>query len=170
MCRRECRRSTESKALERIFIREKFCFGFFTLTFNFFSEMPAIGPFSFSNPVMNEGDFAQLSCIVNSGDEPLTISWSFHGDRVGPDTGIEITNLGSRMSILVISQVGPNHQGKYTCKAKNNAGVRTHTTELKVNGRSERGCRVERGLFNQALDCQISHNCSFSRTSRHRSR
>ena len=83
---------------------------------------------------MNEGDFAQLSCIVNSGDEPLTITWTFHGDKVGPETGIQTTNMGSRMSILVINSVGYRHQGKYTCTAKNNAGTRSHTTELKVNG------------------------------------
>ena len=102
---------------------------------NPFAEPPEIGHFSFSKPIMNEGDFAQLSCIVTSGDEPLSITWSFHGDRVGgSETGIDITNLGPRMSILVIGSVGHRHQGKYTCQAKNAAGVMTHTTELKVNG------------------------------------
>ena len=40
------------------------------------SELPEIGAFSFAKEVMNEGDFAQISCIVTSGDQPLTISWS----------------------------------------------------------------------------------------------
>ena len=106
----------------------------FYLLLVFFSEPPEIGSFAFSKEVMNEGDFAQLSCIVNSGDEPLTITWTFHGDKVGPETGITTTNLGSRMSILVINSVGYKHKGKYTCQAKNNAGIRTFTTELKVNG------------------------------------
>lgn len=92
---------------------------------------------------MNEGDFAQLSCIVMSGDEPLAISWSFHGDQVGQETGITTTNLGSRMSILVINSVGHRHQGKYTCKASNGAGTRTYTTELKVNGDCTMGVRAE---------------------------
>ncbi len=99
-----------------------------------FSEPPVIGPFAFSQDVMNEGDFVQLTCVINSGDEPLTISWTFHGDKVGPETGITTTNLGPRMSILAISQVGYRHRGNYTCQAKNGAGVRSHTTELKVNG------------------------------------
>ena len=113
-------------------------FSFFveqSFDFFFITELPEIGEFSFSKPVMNEGDFAQLSCIVNSGDEPLTISWTFHGDVVGPETGITTTNLGSRMSILVINSVGYVHKGNYTCQAKNNAGIRSHTTELRVNGR-----------------------------------
>ena len=103
--------------------------------------MPEIGPFSFSKEVMNEGDFAQISCIVTSGDQPLTISWSFHGSDGDdsksfkkPDTGITTTNLGSRMSMLVIEQVQHHHQGLYTCLAKNTAGTKSYTTELKVNG------------------------------------
>ena len=86
---------------------------------------------------MNEGDFAQLSCIVNSGDEPLTISWSFHGatnQKRIKEMGITTTNLGSRMSILVINSVAHHHRGNYTCQAHNRAGTRTHTAELKVNG------------------------------------
>ncbi len=83
---------------------------------------------------MNEGDFAQVSCVVNSGDEPLVLSWSFHGDKIGQDTGISTTNLGSRMSILVINSVGHRHQGNYTCQAKNKAGIQKYTAELKVNG------------------------------------
>ena len=106
------------------------------------SELPEIGAFSFSKDVMNEGDFAQISCIVTSGDQPLTISWSFHG-LDGPNrlksspsgnNGITTTNLGSRMSMLVIEQVQHHHQGTYTCLAKNEAGTSSYTTELKVNG------------------------------------
>ena len=43
------------------------------------SELPEIGALSFVKEVINEGDSAQSSCIVTPGDQPLTISWSFHG-------------------------------------------------------------------------------------------
>ncbi len=105
----------------------------------FFAEPPEIGAFSFSKEVMNEFDFAQLSCIVNSGDLPLSISWSFHGDKVGTETGIATTNLGPRMSMLVINEVSYHHKGNYTCQATNAAGTRSHTTELKINGRLKLG-------------------------------
>ena len=98
------------------------------------SEPPEIGAFAFAKDIMNEGDFAQLSCIVTSGDEPLSITWSFHGEKVGQEPGISTTNLGPRMSILVINSVGYPHRGNYTCQARNTAGTRTHTAELKVNG------------------------------------
>ena len=101
-------------------------------------ELPEIGSISFSKEVMNEGDFAQISCIVTSGDQPLTISWSFHGTDgeagEGVDKGISTTNLGSRMSMLVIDNVRHHHQGQYTCQAKNGAGSRESSAELKVNG------------------------------------
>ena len=84
---------------------------------------------------MNEGDFAQISCIVTSGDQPLTISWSFHGSEGEGDGGITTTNLGSRMSLLVIEKVEHHHQGLYTCQAKNGAGISSYTAELKVNGK-----------------------------------
>ena len=37
-------------------------------------------------------------------------------------------------SILMISSVGYRHSGKYTCIAKNSAGISFESTELKVNG------------------------------------
>ena len=95
---------------------------------------------------MDEGDFAQLSCIVNSGDEPLTLTWAFHGDQVGPETGITTTNLGPRMSILIINSVGHRHQGKYTCTAKNDAGTSVRTTELNVNGTCDKKSKQKRSL------------------------
>jgi hypothetical protein len=83
---------------------------------------------------MDEGAFAQLTCVVMSGDEPLSLSWTFHGDQVGPETGIATSNLGPRMSILMINSVKREHKGKYTCQAKNTAGTASYTAELKVNG------------------------------------
>ena len=96
---------------------------------------------------MNEGDFAQISCIITSGDQPVTLAWSFHGEgnskRTLSDDGIAITNIGKRMSMLVIDQVRSTHQGSYTCRATNPAGTKFHTALLKVNGRYfEVECRV----------------------------
>ena len=84
---------------------------------------------------MNEGDFAQVSCIVSKGDEPLYLSWSFHGNDISSDLGITTMPLGARGSALIISRVGHKHRGNYTCQAKNDAGKRFETVELKVNGK-----------------------------------
>ena len=83
---------------------------------------------------MDEGAFAQVSCIVTKGDQPLKISWSFHGNNISSDLGINTMPIGTQGSILIIPSVGHRHRGNYTCKASNPAGVRSQTVELRVNG------------------------------------
>ena len=85
--------------------------------------------------MVDDGDFAQLNCIAMKGDEPLTISWTFHGQSISGNLGIVITPLGTRASLLSISSVGNVHNGNYTCNAKNSAGVKSETAVLKVNGK-----------------------------------
>ena len=97
-------------------------------------EPPEMLPLSFGAAVMSEGDFAQVSCIVRRGDNPLSIAWSFHGSNITSDLGIMTTPIGGRGSMLVIPSVGHKHRGTYTCNASNIAGVRIETVELKVNG------------------------------------
>ncbi len=91
-------------------------------------------PLSFGADLLNEGDFAQLTCVVISGDEPLKLSWSFHGHDISADPGIKTTNIGTRTSLLIIQSVGHSHRGNYTCQASNKAGNVSYTTELNVNG------------------------------------
>ena len=95
-----------------------------------------IVPFSFdeSNDAVNEGDFVQITCNVKRGDLPLKISWSLKGDAVSSEPSITTTMVGPRTSFLMISSVGYRHSGEYTCIAKNNAGTKFYSTELKVNG------------------------------------
>ena len=92
-------------------------------------------PLTFGMDLFNEGAFAQVSCIVSQGDEPLHISWSFHGSHITNDLGIITTPIGTRGSMLLISHVKHVHRGNYTCTAKNDAGVKYQTVELKVNGK-----------------------------------
>ena len=98
-----------------------------------FIEKPVIIPFSFGTN-MDQGDFAQLTCVVKKGDRPLSITWSLKGDIVSSDDTMTTTMLGTQASMLVISSVDYQHSGVYTCRAENPAGVTTHSAELKVNG------------------------------------
>ena len=113
----------------------------------FFLEPPVIVPFSFGVDTINEGQFAQLICVITSGDEPLQITWSLKGDVVSSDPDLSTTMLGRRTSMLTISSVNHRHIGDYTCRAENPAGVSTHSTSLKVNGNFKIGQKVVTGKF-----------------------
>ena len=112
--------------------------------FNFFGKMisyyfylvpPELIPLTFGKDVVDEGNFAQLSCIAMVGDEPLSISWTFHGEDIRSDLGIITSPVGRRGSMLIISSVGHRHSGQYTCTATNQAGTQARTALLRVNGR-----------------------------------
>ena len=98
------------------------------------SEPPKLVPISFGQDLFDEGTSATITCSVSAGDEPLKISWSFHGINISSDSGITTGNFGSRTSILMIQSVSHGHRGMYTCRARNKAGSASSTAELKVNG------------------------------------
>jgi hypothetical protein len=75
---------------------------------------------------------------VSHGDTPIAITWSLKGDTVSSEPSITTTMIGQRTSILIISAVGYRHSGEYRCNAINDAGMASHSTELKVNGDCER--------------------------------
>ena len=72
--------------------------------------------------------------MVSVGDLPIHITWSLKGKEVNSGDSITTTMLGQRVSMLVISSVDYSHVGEYTCRASNQAGSVTHSTELTVNG------------------------------------
>ena len=92
-------------------------------------------PLTFGADVLDEGQFAQVVCIVGKGDEPLTITWSLHGEVVSSEAGLTTSALGTRTSMLTIQSVGYRHIGTYTCTASNQAGVAVESVELRVNGK-----------------------------------
>ena len=77
---------------------------------------------------------AQLTCFVRSGDDPLRISWFLKGAVVSSDPSVTTTMIGTRASMLMITNVGYRHSGTYTCKASNDAGTEDVSATLKVNG------------------------------------
>ena len=101
-----------------------------------FLEPPTIIPFSFGeHPVnVNQGDSAQLMCVVTRGDRPLSITWSLKGDIISSDPVLTTTMIGQQTSLLIIAAVDYQHSGTYTCRVENPAEIRTHPAELSVDG------------------------------------
>ena len=84
--------------------------------------------------MVDSGDFAQLTCAVSRGDLPITITWSLKGQELNSGPSVTTTMIGTRTSMLIISDVDYTHIGEYTCRATNPAGSVTHAAELNVNG------------------------------------
>ena len=104
-----------------------------------FAEPPEIVPFSFGSDVVNQGNSATLTCSIQRGDAPISITWSLKGDIVSSDPTMKTTMIGDKLSFLVNGEVGYRHSGMYTCRASNPAGSVTYSTELKVNGKWIKG-------------------------------
>lgn len=102
--------------------------------FFFAPEPPQLLPLTFGKETLDEGEFAQVVCIVSKGDEPLKLSWSLHGDIISSEPSMTTAQLGTRTSMLTIQSVGYRHAGKYACRAENRAGIAVSATELRVNG------------------------------------
>lgn len=100
---------------------------------NFPAEKPAILPFNFPVEVQ-EGQLLQVACTVTTGDEPVTLQWYKDSQPLTSSTKFLINNISSKMSLLVLQDVGSEHTGSYECHAYNPVGRATCTAVLKVNG------------------------------------
>ena len=103
-----------------------------------FAVPPSILPFHFARS-LDQGEVAQLQCIVSTGDTPLSITWAFHGkdSSTRTQTGVTITKIGSKTSLLTMESVSQENAGSYTCQVSNKAGTANYTAELVVNGEHE---------------------------------
>jgi hypothetical protein len=97
---------------------------------------PKILPFKFEESAQNEGAFAQISCIVPTGDLPMRIVWQMNGADMSSD-GVSTLKLNSRSSVLTIDAVTYRHRGEYSCVASNSAGQERYSSVLIVKGTQE---------------------------------
>ena len=84
--------------------------------------------------MLDEGDYAHVSCIVTKGDMPLSIRWTMHGDAANNVESITTSQAGPRASFLSIASVSHRHRGVYTCHVENRAGKAAASAKLRVNG------------------------------------
>ena len=99
---------------------------------------PAINPFAFDQPVYS-GDDVQVNCYVSKGDEPLSVSWTLNGmPLTSGHNGVQLVNVGSKTSLLTLTNVNHNSDGEYRCLAHNPAGVASYSANLTVYGKGMR--------------------------------
>ena len=89
---------------------------------------------------------AQITCLVQEGDLPITISWQKNGQKLYSDLGrnsiplgrslegLHISQLNDFTSVLVIEKAKAEHSGKYNCAASNSAKTSFASASLKVTG------------------------------------
>ncbi|KAA0202266.1 hypothetical protein HAZT_HAZT008156 [Hyalella azteca] len=99
------------------------------------NEPPLLLPIHLESDRFLEGDFAQLNCVLRSGDRPVTTTWLFNGRPLVPSDDVHVTKMGQRSSILTIDPVRGHNQGNYTCVATNQAGEAAVHTRLEVQGK-----------------------------------
>lgn len=68
-----------------------------------------------------------------SGDQPLDITWQKDGRPIPASLGVTIDNIEFTSS-LRISNLSPDHNGNYTCIARNEAAAVEHQSQLIVRG------------------------------------
>lgn len=93
--------------------------------------IPRIIPFTFGESPIFAGEAAQVTCLISAGDPPVDILWHFEGLS---DPEISMLKVGRKGSLLLIESAGIQHQGNYTCTAKNTAGFVKYTTPLNIHG------------------------------------
>ncbi|KAK7792151.1 hypothetical protein R5R35_000418 [Gryllus longicercus] len=93
---------------------------------------PKLSPFT-SDRTQHVGERASLTCSVTKGDLPLTISWLKDGTPIESAQRVSVTQVDQFNSILLIESLSPEHNGNYSCVARNLAAEVSHTQQLMVN-------------------------------------
>lgn len=96
---------------------------------------PYIQPFEFQRFTIGQRVF--IPCVVMSGDRPLDITWQKDGRPIPASLGVTVDNIDFTSS-LRISNLTPDHNGNYTCIARNEAAAVEHQSQLIVRGERER--------------------------------
>jgi len=94
---------------------------------------PEIDPFYFPREVQ-EGQLTQIACTVSKGDDPVTIQWYKDEHPLTSSSKFLINSVDSKLSFLILRDVGSEHSGVYSCSAVNSAGRARVEAPLRVKG------------------------------------
>lgn len=96
-------------------------------------KAPTISQFHFADE-LNIGMRAAVTCAVIDGDPPFQFTWSKDGKVLQENDRVSF-KTHDFMSTLVISNLGPESNGKYTCSVTNAAGKDEKFSTLNMKGK-----------------------------------
>lgn len=77
---------------------------------------------------------AAVFCVAIEGDPPFTFLWLKDNERVQESKHLNIKLIDDFTSSLSISNLGPEHNGNYTCRVTNTAGYNEQMDVLSMKG------------------------------------
>jgi hypothetical protein len=80
---------------------------------------------------VDDGDSAEFSCQVSGSPEPL-IEWLHNGEKISPSSSRFSAFFSGGRATLKISEVQPEDEGEYSCRASNSAGTESTKASLTV--------------------------------------
>ncbi|XP_074596687.1 cell adhesion molecule Dscam1-like [Brevipalpus obovatus] len=98
--------------------------------------VPKIDPFSIPFGIQ-VGQRLTIVCTVIKGDSPFSIIWLKNGTPIESDDhhkdSLSIHHLADYSSTLLFKAIKAEHEGNYTCMAKNSVGQDSHTQMMSVH-------------------------------------
>ena len=85
-----------------------------------------------SYPTILAGEEMKLTCKVSG--LKVEVNWKKNGPPVPKNEKVRVSRIGDS-STLVISNVGSDDSGDYSCEARNPAGYSSSTVKIRVMGR-----------------------------------
>ncbi|GFU20647.1 down syndrome cell adhesion molecule-like protein 1 [Nephila pilipes] len=114
------------------YIYKLMAFSIISISISDAGDAPVIVPFFFPT-ALKEGERGSAICTLRSGDRPLEFQWLKDGEKIIPDSNMDIQSVRDTSSILSIETVTSQSSGNYTCIVKNSFGSDRYTANLAVS-------------------------------------
>lgn len=75
-------------------------------------------------------------CTVTYGDPPFKFLWLKDEKEIMESSTYSIRNVDEYTSNLAIKQLGPEHNGNYTCRVSNAGGMNQHSDSLLMQSKN----------------------------------
>lgn len=95
--------------------------------------LPKVNPFHFSRE-LSVGMRTSVFCGVIQGDPPFNFLWYKDGEKIQENTYLNVKSFDDFTSSLTVTNLGPEHNGNYTCRVTNAAGFDEQSDVLSMKG------------------------------------